>query len=99
MTTTPPCPDPTLYAFTVWKHDKRTKTGLRQKDCFTASFPSHEDAAAHAEFLTRTAFRDCTIQFRLYWVLRRSFMSGKNIWERWNTPDYCSVASETYWSS
>ena len=99
MSTTPPCPDPTLYAFTVWKHDRRTKTGLRQKDCFTASFQSYEDATAYAHHLMHNVHRGCTIQFCLYWVLRRSFMSGKDIWERWNTPDFCSVSSETYWST
>ncbi len=32
------------------------------------------------------------------WVTRRNFWSGTEFQERYDTPYYCSPASETYWA-
>ena len=95
-TTTPACPDPTLYAYTVYKADRRTKTGWRVVEEYTMQFPSEAHAQHHANQVAFTGFR---VEYRKYWVLKRNYMTPRNeYWEEWNTPYCCSPSSELYWT-
>lgn len=94
-TETPVCPDPNLYAFTVYKTDRRTKTGWRVLEEYEMQL-SPQDAEQHARFVTHGG---CRVEYRKYWVLKESFMAPhKAYWERWDTPYCCSPSSELYWT-
>lgn len=101
MNTTPltpeQCPDPTLYAFTVYKADRRTKTGWRLVEEYQLGFPDPKDAAQYVQQeQDRTGYR---IEHRLYWVQKTGYMHPHKVfWEPWNSPYYCSPSSESYYS-
>ena len=96
MSDTPPCPDPLLWVFTAYKHDRRTKTGWRLVDEWEAAFPDDDSALAHGiQEQDRTGHR---IEHRKKWVLRTGWTSRLPYWEEWNTPHHCSPSSELYWS-
>lgn len=96
-TETPVCPDPHLYAYTVYRPDRRTKTGWRVLEEYEMQFPNEQDAEQHARYVSATG---CRAEYRKYWVLKHGFLSPhKPFWEKWNVPHYCSAASETYWST
>ena len=97
-TTTPACPDPTLYAFTVYKRDLRTKTGWRVVDEYTMQFQDERLAEQHAQDVTRKSV-GYRLEYRKYWVLKRNYMTPRNeYWEAWNTPWCCSPSGELYWT-
>jgi hypothetical protein len=97
-TTTPPCPNPNLYAFTVWKTDRRTKIGWRLVEEYQKEFITPQDAAHYVQQeRDRTGYR---IEHRLYWVKKVGYLQPYRVfWEPWNSPYYCSPSSETYWST
>ena len=95
-TTTPACPDPHLYSYTVYKADRRTKTGWRVLEEYNLQFKDEADAAAHAHQVTLTGLR---VEYRKYWVLKRNYTTPRNqYWEAWNTPWCCSPSGELYWT-
>lgn len=91
---TPACPDPHLYAFTVYKRDLRTRSGWRVLKEYNAEFPDERAAELHA----RSWADGVLVEYRKFWVLRRNFLSGLPYWEEWNTPHSCSPSTETYHS-
>jgi hypothetical protein len=99
ITTTEPCPDPTLYAVSVWKQDRRTKTGERLVEEYTMQFESELQALQHAQEVEGMYLGQARVVYRKYWVLKVGYMEPhKGFWEPWNTPYYCSPSSETYHS-
>ena len=93
----PPCPDPTLWEFTVYKADRRTKTGWRKVKEYTANYSITQALHHTQEVETHAGYR---VEYRKYWVLKYGFMHPhKPFWEAWNVPHACSAASETYWST
>ena len=94
----PPCPDSTLWAYTTYRADRRTKSGLRLVERYTMNFTDEREALLHAQDVeANTGYH---VEYRKYWVLKRGFMSPhKAFWEAWHTPYACSPASETYWST
>jgi hypothetical protein len=99
-TETPVCPDPHLYAYTVYRTDRRTKTGWRVLEEYEMQFQDEQDAEQHARYVSATG---CRVEYRKYWVLKRNFMASQpgfpqHYWEAWNTPYCCSPASELYWT-
>jgi hypothetical protein len=93
----PPCPDPTLWEFTTYRVDRRTKTGWRLVEEYTMNFSDERDALHHAQEVE--SLTGSRVEYRKYWVLRQEFMAPhKAFWERWNTPHSCSLASELYWT-
>lgn len=102
-TTTPACPDPTLYAFTVYTADGRTKTGWRVVEEYQKQFQDDRFAEQHAQDAKRflkTVYRpEIRVEYRKYWVLKRNYTTPRNqYWEAWNTPWCCSPSSELYWT-
>ncbi len=93
----PPCPDPHLYAYTVYRTDRRTKTGWRVLEEYEMQFQDEQDAEQHAQYVSATG---CRVEYRKYWVLKYGFMPPhKPFWESCRVPHACSAASETYWST
>jgi hypothetical protein len=45
----PPCPDATLWEFTTYRADRRTKTGWRLVEEYTMNYPDERDALHHAQ--------------------------------------------------
>lgn len=97
-TETPACPDPHLYTYTVYKTDRRTKTGSRVLEEYQMQFQDERLAEQHAQDVK--GFRpEILVVYRKYWVLKQNFMAPhKAYWERWDTPYCCSPSSELYWT-
>jgi hypothetical protein len=94
----PPCPDATLWEFTTYRADRRTKTGWRLVEEYTMNYPDERDALHHAQEVE--SLTGSRVEYRKYWVLKYGFMPPhKPFWESWRVPHACSAASETYWSS
>ena len=93
----PPCPDPTLWTFTTYRADRRTKTGWRLVEEYTMNYPDERDALHHAQEVE--SLTGSRVEYRKHWVLKRGFQPPHEpLWEAWNTPHAWSAASETYWS-
>jgi hypothetical protein len=96
-TVIPACPDPTLWEFTVYKADRRTKTGWRKVEDFTANLSDSDAALRALDVPTHMGYR---VEYRKYWVLKHGLLPPHNaFWEPWNTPHYCSPSSETYYTT
>jgi hypothetical protein len=99
LTTTEPCPDPTLYAVSVWRPDRRYKAGERLVEEYTMQFGTEAEALAHAQEVERFHPDGTRVVYRKYWVLKTGYMHPhKTFWEPWNSPYYCSPSSETYYT-
>ena len=102
-TETPACPDPHLYTYTVYKTDRRTKTGSRVLEEYQMQFQDERLAEQHAQDTKRflkTVYRpEIRVEYRKYWVLKRVYTTPRNqYWEAWNTPWCCSPSGELYWT-
>jgi hypothetical protein len=99
VTTTEPCPDPNLYAVSVWRPDRRTKTGERLHREYTINFATETHALRHVQEVESEHPAGTRVVYRKYWVLKTGYMHPhKGFWEPWNTPYYCSPSSETYYT-
>jgi hypothetical protein len=86
-----------MYTVEVYKTDKRTKTGERlvlKKDYDTDNLSVLEHTVRHT-WLTSQGFR---FEIHETMVTRKNMMGGAEYKERYDTPYYCSPASESYWS-
>lgn len=85
------------YTVEVYKADRRQKRGER--------LLSKTDYEANLHLLHRAIKQvypsDQGFRFDIKetYVTRRNIMSGQEFVERYDTPFYCSPASETYWCS
>lgn len=85
-----------LLTFEIYKPDKRFKTGWRLVDKFdTIEFKSIKDAKLYAK-----CEYGIKASVKIYETLveRVNLMSGESYIERYDTPNYCSPASEAYWN-
>ncbi len=81
----------------VYKQDRRTKSGERlyhKADYDTADLSTLEHTVKH------TWRRSQGFRYEIHetYVLRKNMMTGAEFRERYDTPYYCSPASESYWS-
>ena len=86
-----------MYTVIVYKVDKRTKSGERQvlyKDYDTDNLSMLEHTVKHT-WLKSAGFR---YEIHQTYVTKKNLMGGKEFTERFDTPYYCSPASESYWS-
>jgi len=90
------------YTVTIYKFDKRTKSGDRQTDQFELNCPISESESKtlinemHRYLYPVDKFK---IIIQPTYVERTSRMTGEKILEHFNTPFSCSVASESYWQN
>ena len=86
-----------MYTVIVFKADKRKKTGEREvlyKDYDTDNLSMLEHTVKHT-WLKSAGFR---YEIHVTMVEKTNMMGGGKFMERYDTPYYCSPASESYWS-
>jgi hypothetical protein len=86
-----------MYTVELYKTDKRVKTGER---LVTKVDHSTADKSA-IEKVYSTKYPEAKgYRFVIHktYVTRTNLMGGKEFTERYDTPYYCSPASESYWS-
>ena len=85
------------YTIEVYKFDKRTKSGDRLIQATDTVVQSPKSAVAlhwaavYPAPTYRTEVHDT-------WVTKKNLMTGKEFQERYDTPYYMSMSSETYWA-
>jgi len=86
-----------MYTVIVYKADRRKKTGEREvlyKDYDTDNLSTLEHTVKHT-WRTSQGFR---YEIHKTMVERTNMMGGGKYMERFDTPNYCSPSSESYWS-
>ena len=86
-----------MYTVEVYKKDARTKKGERlyhKSDYDTDNLSMLEHTVKHT-WRASAGFR---YEIHETYVTRTNLMGGGEFKERYDTPYYCSPASETYWS-
>jgi len=83
------------YTLEIYKADKRTKKGVRlvEKRDFAPVTKDYINSVANQ--WTELGF--IVNVFETY-VTKTNLMGGKEFKERYDTPYFCSPASESYWS-
>lgn len=98
----------TFYTIEVYKKDKRIKAGrsirwgqnklgLR----FVLSQDYEGKSLEEIKTLCKTVYPESkkfVTEIHETYVERRNIMSGKTYKERYDTPNFCSPSSESYWS-
>ena len=85
----------THYTLEIYRKDRRVKTGLRLIEKLDYD-PLTPDAIAEiVRFREAQGF--VVKKFETY-VTRENLMGRGKFTERYDTPHYCSPASESYWS-
>jgi hypothetical protein len=81
----------------VYKKDLRKKSGERlvKKVDHTVS---ERTQLEHTYQTTYRASQGYRLEFHETYVTKTNLMGGKEFTERYDTPYYCSPASESYWS-
>ena len=85
------------YTVEIYKKDARTKKGERlvsKTDYDTDNKRMLEHTVKH----TWRASQGYRYEIHETYVVKRNLMGGKEFTERYDTPYYCSPASESYWS-
>ena len=86
-----------MYTVIVYKLDKRTKKGEREvlyKDYDTDNLSMLDHTVRH----TWQASAGYRYEIHVTMVEKTNMMGGGKFMERFDTPHYCSPASESYWS-
>ena len=83
------------YTLEIYKSDKRTKEGRRliAKQDFEPVTKDYIDAVVKAKI--KLGF---IVEVFATYVTTRNLMTKKEFQERYDTPYYCSPASESFWS-
>ena len=85
----------TEYTLELYKADRRTKEGRRlvAVQDFAESTKDYINAVADGK--RRLGF---IVEVFETWVTRKNMMGGREYKERYDTPNFCSPSSESYWS-
>ena len=85
----------TEYTLEIYKSDKRTKEGRRlvAKQEFEPVTKDYINAVADGK--RKLGF---SVEIFETWVTKKNMMSGREFKEKYDTPYFCSPASESYWS-
>jgi hypothetical protein len=86
-----------MYTVEIYKQDKRVKTGERlysKTDYDTDNLSMLEHTVKH----TWRASQGFRYAIHETYVTKTNLMGGAEFRERYDTPYYCSPASESYWS-
>jgi hypothetical protein len=85
----------TEYTLEIYKSDKRTKEGRRliAKQEFAPVTKDYIEIVAEQK-------RKLGLSVEVFetWITKKNMLSGKEFKEKYDTPYYCSPASESYWS-
>ena len=86
-----------MYTVEIYKRDSRTKSGERlyaKTDYDTDNLSMLEHTVKH----TWRASQGFRFEIHETYVTKTNLMGGAEFKERYDTPYYCSPASESYWS-
>lgn len=86
-----------MYTVEIYKRDARTKSGERlvqKQDYDTDNLSALEHTVKHT-WRSSDGYR---YEIHETYVTKRNLMGGAEFRERYDTPHYCSPASESYWS-
>jgi hypothetical protein len=85
----------TAYTLEFYKADRRVKEGRRliEKRDFAPVTRAYIDTV-----IDRLQTKGITIELHETFVTKKNLIGGKEFTERYDTPYYCSPASESYWS-
>lgn len=81
------------YTVEVYKLDKRCKEG--KKLSYKQDYTGVTLAQMERMYPQRSRY---VVFIHETYVVRKNIMGGKDFQERYDTPYYCSPASETFWS-
>ena len=86
-----------MYTVEIYKLDKRTKKGERlvSKTDYEVTEQSMLEHTVKHTYRASQGFR---YEIHETYVTKTNLMGGKEFTERYDTPYYCSPASESYWS-
>jgi hypothetical protein len=83
------------YTLEIYKADKRTKEGVRLVE-------KRDFAPVTKDYINSVVNQWNELGFIVNvfetYVTKTNMMGGKEFTERYDTPHYCSPASESYWS-
>jgi len=86
-----------MYTVELYKKDSRTKSGER-----LVSKVDHDvESLATLEYVTQRRYpTSAGYRFEMHqtYVTKHNLMGGGEFTERYDTPHFCSPASESYWS-
>ena len=85
----------TAYTVEIYRADRRVKAGQRlvEKRDFDPVTRDYIDTVVE-----KLQTKGITIKLHETFVTKNNLMGGKEFTERYDTPYYCSPASESYWS-
>jgi len=85
----------TAYTVEIYKADRRIKEGQRliEKRDFDPVTRDYIDTVVE-----KLSGKGITIKLHETFVTKTNLMGGKEFTERYDTPYFCSPASESYWS-
>jgi hypothetical protein len=85
----------TAYTLEIFKADRRVKGGRRlvEKRDFDPVTRDYIETV-----VDRLQTKGITVELHETFVTKTNLMGGKEFTERYDTPYYCSPASESYWS-
>ena len=85
----------TAYTVEIYKADRRIKEGQRlvEKSDFEPVTRDYIDTVVEAK-----QAQGFIVELHETFVTKTNLMGGKEFTERYDTPYYCSPASESYWS-
>lgn len=86
-----------MYTVEIYKKDARTKSGERlvsKTDYEVTEASMLEHTVKH----TYRASQGYRYEIHETFVTKTNLMGGKEFIERYDTPHFCSPASESYWS-
>ena len=86
-----------MYTVEIYKLDKRTKKGERLVSK-TDYDVTEQTMLEHTVKHTYRASQGYRYEIHETYVTKRNLMGGKEFTERYDTPYFCSPASESYWS-
>ena len=85
------------YTVEVYKLDKRKKAGERLEHKVEYKDVDYATLYSGAAIMW-PATRGFRVEIHETYVTRKNLLSGAEFLERYDTPVYCSPASESYWS-
>jgi len=87
----------TTYTVEIYKKDARTKKGERlvSKNDYEVT---EQSMLEHTVKHTYRASQGYRYEIHETYVTKTNLMGGGEFTERYDTPHYCSPASESYWS-
>ena len=86
-----------MYTVEIYKKDARTKQGerlVKKQDYDTDNLSMLEHTVKHT-WLASAGFR---FEIHETYVTKHNLMGGGEFKERYDTPHFCSPATESYWS-